>query len=295
MNPQELVSLALKVAILLTVFGFGLEATRDDLLYVVRRPRVLARSLIAMFVIMPSFAVLLTTVFHFRLAVAIALIALAISPVPPLLPRKVDKAGGASSYGLGLMVAAASSSILFIPLAAELIGRYFGRPLAMHPAAVAKLIAWSVLVPLAAGILFQRFAPSVAARIAKPTWLVAKTLLIASVIAILIVAFPKSLSLIGNGTLPALTAFIVVGLVVGHFLGGPGSDERLTLALSTACRHPGLALALAAANIPEERNVSSAILLYLLLSLIITASYIFWLRRKAARQKIVQDSSHAAV
>jgi bile acid:Na+ symporter, BASS family len=280
MNPQEIVGLALQASIVLTLFGFGLEATRDDLLYVLRRPRVLVRSLVAMFVIMPLFAVLLTTVFHFQRPVAIALIALAISPVPPLLPRKVTKAGGLAPYGLGLMVTAGSLSILFIPLAVEVIGRYLHKPFAMGPGAVAKLIVLSVLLPLAAGMVFQRVAPDVAARIAKPAGLVAKILLMVCLVAILIFAFPKSLSLIGDGTLLALISFIVVGLIVGHLLGGPGPDERVTLALSTACRHPALALAIAAANIPQERNVVSAILLYLVLNALLTIPYISWQRRK---------------
>jgi BASS family bile acid:Na+ symporter len=279
MNPQEIVGLALKTSIVLTLFGFGLEATRDDLLYLLRRPRVLARSLVAMFVIMPFFAILLTSVFHFQRPVRIALIALAISPVPPLLPRKVTKAGGLAPYGLGLMVTAASLSILYIPLAVAVIGRYAHKPFAMGPGAVAKLIVLSVLLPLAVGIGFQRLVPGIAARIAKPADLVAKILLILALVAILIFALPKSLSLIGNGTLAALSGFIVVGLLVGHLLGGPGLDERVTLALCTACRHPGLALAMAAANIPQEHNVISAILLYLVLSALLTTPYIFWQRR----------------
>lgn len=293
MNPQEIVGLALKVSIVLTLFGFGLEATRDDLLYVLRRPRVLARSLVAMFVIMPLFAILLTTVFHFQRPVMIALIALAISPVPPLLPRKVTKASGLAPYGLGLMVTAASLSILFIPLAIEVIGRYFHKPFAMGPGAVAKLIVLSVLLPLAVGMVFQRLAPDVAARIAKPAGFVAKVLLVLGLVTILIFAFPKSLSLLGNGTLVALIAFIVVGLIVGHLLGGPGSDERVTLALSTACRHPGLALAMAAANIPQEHNVVSAILLYLVLSVLLTMPYIFW-RRRRIREHPMTAAPHPA-
>lgn len=280
MNPQEIVGLALKASIVLTLFGFGLEATRDDLLYLLRRPRVLVRSLVAMFIIMPLFAVLLTTVFHFQRPVAIALIALAISPVPPLLPRKVTKAGGLVPYGLGLMVTAGSLSILFIPLAVEVIGQYLHKSFAMGPGAVAKLIVLSVLLPLAAGMVFRRVAPNVAARIAKPAGLVARTLLMVCLVAILIFAFPKSLSLIGDGTLLALISFIVVGLIVGHLLGGPGPDERVTLALSTACRHPALALAIAAANIPQEHNVVSAILLYLVLNALLTIPYISWQRRK---------------
>src|SRR5947209_2746766 len=148
MTPQAIVMLALKVSIVLTVFGFGLQATRDDLLYLVRRPWLMARSLAAMFVIMPLVAILLTSVFNFQLPVIVALITLAISPVPPLLPQKIGKAGGVAPYGLGLMVTAATISILYIPLATRVIGSYFHKPLDMAPGAVAKLILMSVLVPI---------------------------------------------------------------------------------------------------------------------------------------------------
>jgi bile acid:Na+ symporter, BASS family len=290
MTPQEIVGLALKVSIMLTVFGFGLQATRDHLLYLVRRPGLMARSLIAMFVIMPIVAITLTSVFHFQLPVMIALIALSISPVPPLLPRKIGNAGGVAPYGLGLMVTAATISILFIPLAVRLIGGYFHKSFAMGPETVAKLILMSVLLPIAAGVLFERVAPDFAKRIAKPTGLFAKILLMVCLLATLIFALPKSLSLIGNGTLPALATFIIVGLVVGHILSGPGSDERLTLSFSTACRHPALAIALATATLPQEHNVFSAILLYLVMNAIITAVYMFWRRRriKASEQAHTQ-------
>lgn len=285
MTPQTTVVLVLKVSIMLTVFGFGLQATRDDLLYLIRRPVLMARSLVAMFVIMPLVAVLLPSAFNFQLPVMIALIALSISPVPPLLPRKIGKAGGGvAPYGVGLMVTAAAISILYIPLAARLIGGYFNKPFAMGPGPVAKLILMSVLVPIAVGILFQRVAPALAERIAKPAGLISKILLTLGFVAILIFALPKSLSLIGNGTLVALIAFIVVGLVVGHFFGGPNEDERITLSLSTACRHPGLAITLASVNVPQEHNVFSAILLYLLLNAVITSAYVFWRRRKIQAQ-----------
>ncbi len=191
MTPQELVTLALKVSIVLIVFGYGLQATTDDLIYLLRRPGVLLRSLAAMFVVMPAFAILLTTEFHFHRPIMIALIALAISPVPPALLRKVHKAGGAASYELGLMVTAASLSILYIPLAVKLIGYYFHLPFAMRPAEVAKLIGLSVLLPLAAGVVFERVAPAVAARIAKPAQILANVLLILGVAATLILRFQR--------------------------------------------------------------------------------------------------------
>ena len=280
MNTQEIVVLALRVSIMLTVFGFGLEGSIGDLLYLLRRPRLLVLSLTAMFVVMPLFAIFLTRVVHFNPAVVIALIALSISPVPPLLPRKMTKAGGIAPYGLGLMVTAGTLAILYIPLASDLIGRYFDRDFGMSPAMVAKVVVVSILIPLAAGILLRKVAPAVAARIAHPIALIAGIVLLVGVVCILAVTYRGAWALIGDGTLLAFAVFILVGLLVGHLLGGPDPDSRVVLALSTACRHPALALAIAGANFPSERRVLAAILLYLVLNALLTIPYVKWQRKK---------------
>lgn len=286
-SPQAVIGLALKGSILLTVFGFGLETTRADLLYLVQRPRVLLRSLIAMFVIMPLFAVLMTREGSLIRPVMIALVALSISPVPPLLPKRVTKSGGRTSYGLGLMVTAATLSIAVIPLATYLLGKYFNRPFAMGPAAVAKLILPTVLLPVAAGMLVRKFLPAIAHRIASPVAHIAGIVLLLGVLCILIFAAPAIWLLIGNGTILAFIAFIVVGIAVGHLLGGHDPDERVTLALSTACRHPALAVAIAAANFAGEHRVFASVLLYAVLNVVIAVPYISWQRRKARDAGIV--------
>jgi BASS family bile acid:Na+ symporter len=51
------------------------------------------------------------------------------------------------------------------------------------------------------------------------------------------------------------------------------------LALSTACRHPVIAIAIASANYPEETRVPAAIVLYLLVNVAMCIPYIAWLRR----------------
>jgi len=103
MDPKQLVILAFQISIVCTVFGFGLQTRLDDLLYLVRQPGLLVRSLISVFVIMPVVAVAIARWFDFPRTVMIALIALSISPTPPLLPRREAKSGGHESYGLGLM------------------------------------------------------------------------------------------------------------------------------------------------------------------------------------------------
>jgi len=222
----------------------------------------------------------MTSVVSFNRAVLIALIALSISPIPPLLPRKVTKSTGLASYGLGLMVTAASLSIALIPLATYLLGKYFHKPFAMGPGAVAKLIVPTVLVPIAAGVLFRAWAPAIAKRIAHPLTRIAGIMLLLGVVCILAFAAPAVWSLVGNGTILAFVAFIIAGLAVGHLLGGRDPDERVTLALCTACRHPALAIAIAGANIPEEHRVFAAVLLYVLLNALLTIPYVAWQRKK---------------
>lgn len=279
MNAQEIVGLGLKTSIFLTVFGFGLQASGNDVLYLLRKPGLLMRSLVAMFLVMPLFAIFMTRAFDYHRAVAIALVALAISPVPPLLPRRVTKAGGRQPYGIGLMVTATVLSIVFIPLALDVIGRIVDRPFAMSAGAVARLVVVSAILPLAAGMAFRAVAPDAAKRIAKPVGLVATILLALGALALLVSVFPIAWALIGNGTVLIFVAFVIVGLAVGHVLGGPDPDERVTLALSTACRHPALAIAIAGANFPEEKRVAGAVILYLVLNSLVSLPYIAWQRR----------------
>jgi BASS family bile acid:Na+ symporter len=89
-------------------------------------------------------------------------------------------------------------------------------------------------------------------------------------------AWPVIVSLIGNGTIVALAAFIVDGLITGHLLGGPGAEEPSVLALATAARHPGVALAIASENFPEQKLAPAAILLYLIVSAVLSIPYMIW-------------------
>jgi BASS family bile acid:Na+ symporter len=281
MNAQQLTLLALQVSIVLTVFGFGLQATVSDILYVVRRPSLLGRSLVAMFLIMPIIAVAMASLFELRPSVEIVLIALSISPIPPLLPSRQGKAGGRTSYGVGLMALAGVLSIAIVPLGVQILGWYLGRPFAMSPGAIARIVLVAAVLPLGAGMAVRATLPAVADAIQKPAALLANVLLGGGILAILAAVFPAALALIGNGTLLALSAFVAAGLAVGHWLAGPNTDEQIVLALSTACRHPAIALAVATANFPNEPNLLATIFLALLVGLVVGVPYLRWQQRRA--------------
>lgn len=275
-----LIQLLLKLSILLIEFCLGLKSDPQDAMYLFRRPGQLLRSLLSMYIVMPSFALLLSISFHLRPALKIALIALAVSPIPPLVPKNVLKAGGGQSYTLGLLVTAALFGIIFIPSALELLGRAFGLPIGMSLGSIALLVLTTVLLPIGAGIGARYIAPVLADRIAGPLSFTGMLLLIVSIAPILFTAWPDILSLIGNGTIIALIAFVGAGIASGELLGGPGARDGAALALSTASRHPGIALAITRANFPAVNQVSAAILIYLIVTAVAMIPYIVWSRRR---------------
>ena len=276
MSTQRLIFIGLAASALLNLFSIGLKASLQDATYLFRRPGELVRVLLAMNVLMPVFAVALISIFDFHPAVKIALVALSVSPIPPPLPAKMEKAGGTDSYVIGLHVAIGLLAIIFVPLAMQIIGLVRGVDLHMTIAPVAKVVFISVLIPLAVGIGVHKLAPALSERVAKPIAGISGIGVVVCIVAMWISAAPAMWSLIGNGTVIALLAFVLVGLAIGHLLGGPVPENRTSLAISTASRHPGVALLLAQANFPAEKLATAAVLLYLIVMAVGSIPYLVW-------------------
>jgi len=287
MSLQTLILFVLKASILLNVFAIGLKAGVHDATYMFRRPGKLAKALLAMNILMPLFAVAFVLAFHLKHAVEVALVALAVSPVPPILPRKLRKAGATESDTIGLLVAVGILAIVFVPAAMEILERVFHVPLRMTFASVAALVFITIILPLALGIAVHTLAPVAADRLVNPIAKIASIALLLSAVVILFSGAPAIWELTGNGTLVAIAAFVLVGLLIGHFVGGPKLENRTGLALATASRHPGIAIALAVANFPEEKLAISAVLLYLLVNILVSIPYHILTKRKT--QEVVTE------
>jgi len=232
-------------------------------------------------VLMPLVVVLLDLLFDFRPPVMIVLAALAISPLPPLLPRKESGAGGNASYGLGLMAVLAIASIVAVPLSLEILESVFHRELAMSALTIAGLVIKTTLAPLVAGVAVRRLMPSVAARIEEPLVRISSVLLTAAVLVLVAGSLSAIWEAVGDGTVLAMAIVTVAGLAIGHLLGRPNPDHSVVLALATCCRHPAIALTIAATNYPEQR-FGGIILLYLVVNALVALPYLRWQRRPSA-------------
>jgi BASS family bile acid:Na+ symporter len=139
-----------------------------------------------------------------------------------------------------------------------------------------------IVVPLLAGMAVRARLPRVAQGLGKPVRWIATALLICGVLALLAGAWSAVWAATGGGTVVAIVAFVVVGLLVGHALGGPDPEHAAVLALSTACRHPAIALAVVSTNYPTE-HFGGIILLYLIVNVLIGIPYLRWSRQRVMR------------
>jgi BASS family bile acid:Na+ symporter len=236
------------------------------------------RSLIAVLVIMPVVAVMLARAFSFAPLAEIALMALAISPVPPILPGKQTKSGGDTAYGVALMAILAALAVVTIPLSSDLIQRLFHRSVDTA-SATARIAFMSTLLPLGIGMLVRAWLPALAGRLAPVVGRVAKVLLPLAAVALLAGTWRAVWNATGEGTLLAMIVFAVIGLFVGHVLGGPEPSHSVVLALATASRHPAIALSIASASFPDQRFVGT-ILLYLIVNALVGLPYLSWQKNR---------------
>ena len=288
MSLQQFVVLALQLSIVCMVFSLGLMSTMTDLLFLWRRPGLLLRSLVAMLVVMPIVAVGLTQWLDARSTAEIALIAMAISPMPPLLPRREVKAGGLQPYAVSLLATLALLAIVTIPLSVELLAVYYGKPLTSPASAIARLAFISVLLPLTAGIAVRAWT-TVGERLVRPASQLGTLLLVIGSVLLLSGTWRGIWGVIGDGTIVMVAAFVGFGLVVGRLLGGPDPTQATVLGLSTACRHPAITLSIASANFPDER-FGATVLLYLLVGLVLLTPYVMWSRARI----VAGEDSHSA-
>jgi BASS family bile acid:Na+ symporter len=277
MDAAQLIKWAVAASLFLVVFGLGLQATFADATSLIRNllrpPHRLLRAILTMSFVVPAFAVAVALAFDLPRPVKIALLAMAVSPVPPILPGKQMKFGGDARFVYGLLVAISMTAVVVVPLSVEIIGRVFGHDVHVGPMVIAKSIATSILVPLAAGLFVRHFAPGFAVRAAPWVVKAGMALLLAGAALILINAAPAMLSLAGSGAILAFAAVALVAVAVGHALGGPDSDDRTVLGIAAAMRHPGVAIAIAHQTFPGDALAPAAVLLFLLVCVVVTTIY----------------------
>jgi BASS family bile acid:Na+ symporter len=281
MTLGSLIKITITVSLMLMVVALGMRYEAGERGYLLRRPSLLVRSLAAMYFVTPLVIWGLITRLNLKAPVAIALGALAVSPVPPILPgRRLNMTSRAYVYGL--VATAALFAVVLVPAVTALVGARLRIPY-ISLVEVLLLVVQTVVAPLVIGLIVQRLFPARAEQLATLASKTGTALLILALLAVLPVELAVLPLLLGDRTLVAILVFTFVGLIAGHLLGGPDPEHRTVLAVATASRHPGVALAIAGASFPTQKLVTAAIMLALVVSIIATVPYVAWRRRVHAR------------
>src|SRR4051794_15281671 len=133
MTVIALVVAGLKASIMCLVFSVGLSAQPRQALFLFVHPGRLLRMLAAMHLIMPLLVIAAIGALPLAVPVKIALLALAVSPVPPLLTLKAPRAGGSSEYIVGLLVSNCLLAVVIVPVSLAIGELLLGRPSELAP------------------------------------------------------------------------------------------------------------------------------------------------------------------
>lgn len=278
-----MVALVMKIAITASVFGCGLGCRLEDVTWLWRRPGLLLRSVLAMYVVVPLVAVLMVRLLHLSGTVEAALMFLSVSAGAPLLPKKLLKLGGDPAYLTSLLVTTSLLAIVTVPLSMTALERVLPDFAAPSPGQVANLLLQSFLGPMGVGMALRAMARAFAERIGDPIMRVAGLAIVVCAALVVLAGWKEILS---AGWI-AVLAFVILcsaALLTGHLLGGPRPEQSTALAVSSASRHVGLALLMASGL--TTPGVSGIVAAYLFAANIVSMPYL-----KVAGRRIAAAAS----
>jgi BASS family bile acid:Na+ symporter len=281
MSAEKVIGLALQLALFASVLALGFKTTLADVLYLWRRPALLARSFVAMYVIVPVVTVLVLAL-PLSLGLKVGLTLLAISSALGVSGIKMLALGGSPPYVYGLLVTTSLLAVITVPLSlAILTALPLAADASVPPLQVAKIVAMTFLLPLVIGAIFGRISPRIADRIAGPLNAAAGYVLLATLLGLLVLNFAAIWQKTGVLEYLVIAVLTIVALGVGHWLGGPDPGNRTALAIASAERNPGIAALIAALNFPDHQAVVM-IVMYKIVTLLVMIPYTKWCKQQIA-------------
>jgi BASS family bile acid:Na+ symporter len=264
MTISSAILIAANVSLVMTMLCAGMGGISGDRTYLSCRRGLLVRSLLATLVLQPAFAVWLCYAFALPPSAKVALVALAVSPMPPILPSGLMKVRGSRAFEVALSFVVAVVSIATIPVSLWVFSLFLGAS-RIDFGMVAWMVPLNILLPVAVGFFGRRLSAETTARAVTLLTIGATVILGLVLLALVLLSRPALRSIVGNGTIPSIVLLAVAGLGIGHVCGGPARKNRRVLAMATATRHPALAIALASAASPADQRVGGVVIAFAVL------------------------------
>jgi BASS family bile acid:Na+ symporter len=283
MTVNGAILFAANLSLAMTMLCAGMGGITGNRTFLTCRRELLVRGALATSILLPAFTVWLCYAFDLRPAVQVALLTMAVSPMPPILPSGLMRVRGNRAFEIALAFVVATLSVVLAPASLWMSSSFFGVPPRVDIMMLMRLVALNVLLPLAVGFGVRRLSLETSMRAVAPLTLGALGTLALALLALLVESRQGFGALAGTRTVMAIVTMVVVALGIGHVCGGPARKNRRVLAMATATRHPALAMAMATTAFPHERIAGVAIVLVVLVAGVAAIAYLPLSRFKLPR------------
>ncbi len=277
---------AIKLSVSVLILAIGMQSTVDDLTYLWRRPLLLLKSMLAMYVLVPLAAIAMVKILPLSFGLSVAVLVLAISAGAPLVPRKLMPLSN-DGYVFSLIATSSLLAIVTVPAWVMALGAAFDLSIGLSGMEIGRLLGRSFVLPIVVGMAVQAFFPRIADKLSNGLMAVGGVVLTVGGLVLLVGNFDMLVQA-GWKALFVLALLTALALAIGHLMGGPDSENRTPLAISCATRHIGVAV-LVAAVVPG-RPSAVLIVAYLVASMLAAIPYIRWRKKyhKAERAEAVR-------
>ena len=284
MTAEKITLVALQVATFASIMAVGFKASAMEPFFLFRRPSLLIRTFVAMYVVVPVVTGVVFALVPLPIGVKVGLTLLAISSALTTSPHQMLGLGANPSYVFSLLISVSLLAVITVPLSLAILTAL---PLAADgsapPLQVARLIATTFLLPLVVGALVSRFAPRFADRVSDPMTAWSGKVLMATLVALLILNF-GGVKEVGVLSFVVTAGLTVAAMAAGHLLGGPAFGDRAALAIAASSRHTSMAALIAAINFPDKKGTMVVIVVYKIATMIATIPYTKWCQKQLAAQ-----------
>jgi predicted Na+-dependent transporter len=239
----EYINMLSYLFVVVYMLSVPLETTRGEIVKTLGRLNLMGRALLANFVIIPIFGIIIARVFDLPPEIRTGFLLLVIAPGGLLALQFARISNGNRVFAVALLFVFCLLAILITPAVVLLF---------FHREGAGKLpFAWLILmlfllivVPALVGRALQRLIPQHAPKLGL--WLGRLSIVIFIIAAVMAGRYKSpAIKLMGHDGITAIVLLILGAWVVGWLMGGPEIRNRKVLAISSSMRNVGVCLPIA--------------------------------------------------
>ncbi|MCP1715348.1 BASS family bile acid:Na+ symporter [Methanocalculus alkaliphilus] len=257
-NPlvSDIGNYAIWFFVITSIAAMGLNLTAREILAPWKKKGLLTISLLANFLAVPLFALLILRVIPLDPGLATGLLIVAAAAGAPSLPKAISIVKGDVAYAVGLTMVLILATILYMPLVLPLL---IG-DVAIDKSSTALYLVTFMLIPLLVTMALRAQLPEVA-QLLHPV--VSRTSDLSIILVLLIHTFVlvtsdftvRAGAVLGlQGVLVAIL-FILGSFAIGHLMGGSDRLSREVLSFGTGFRNVSAALVVVTANFRDPQII----------------------------------------